>query len=61
MITYKVLQSTTYGEWVKVKADNKENAIKIVDCGNWNDEDIVSSKLIWRETTGDIEEVSDDN
>jgi len=61
MKTYKVLQSTTYGEWVKVKADNKENAIKIVDCGNWNDEDIVSSKLIWRETTGDIEEVSDDN
>jgi hypothetical protein len=59
--TYKVLQSTTYGEWVEVKADNKENAIKIVDYGNWNDEDIVSSKLIWRETTGDVEEIKNDN
>ena len=56
--TYNVLQSTTYGEWVEVKAKNKEDAIKKVDAGDWYDEDIVSSKLIIRETTGDIEEVT---
>ena len=56
--TYNVLQSTTYGEWVEVKAKNKEDAIKKVDSGDWYDEDIVSSKLIIRETTGDVEEVT---
>ena len=55
---YSVLQSTTYGEWVKVKATNEDEAIKKVDVGDYYDDDIISSKLIIRETTGDIEEVS---
>ena len=58
MKTYNVLQSTTYGEWVEVKAKNEEDAIKKVDSGDWYDSDIVSSKLIMRETTGDVEEVT---
>ena len=56
MKSYSVLQSTTYGEWVKVKAKNKDEAIKKVENGDYYDEDIISSKLIIRETTGDIEE-----
>lgn len=56
MKSYSVLQSTTYGEWVKVEAKNKNEAIKKVDIGDYNDEDIISSKLIIRETTGDIKE-----
>tara|TARA_B100000427_G_scaffold329799_1_gene347866 strand:- start:10139 stop:10327 length:189 start_codon:yes stop_codon:yes gene_type:complete len=58
--TYNVLQSASYGQWVKVKANNKEEAIKKVNDGDWTDEDIVSSELVIRETTGDVEEVSDD-
>jgi len=54
--TYNVLQSASYGQWVKVKANNKEEAIKKVNDGDWTDEDIVSSELISRETTGDVEE-----
>jgi len=56
MKSYSVLQSTTYGEWVKVKAKNEDEAIKKVDIGDYNDEDIISSELVIRETTGDIEE-----
>jgi len=55
MKSYLVLQSTTYGEWVKVEAKNEDEAIKKVDSGDYYDEDIVSSKLVIRETTGDIE------
>ena len=60
MKTYKVLQSTTYGEWVEVKAKSEKLAIKKVDDGDWYYKDIVDSKLILRETTGDVEEVSDE-
>jgi len=61
MKSYSVLQSTTYGEWVKVEAKNEDEAIKKVDIGDYNDEDIISSKLIIRETTGDIKEETDAN
>ena len=61
MKTYKVLQSASYGQWVKVKANNKEEAIEKVDVGDWTDEDIVSSELVLRQTTGDVEEVSDEH
>ena len=40
MKTYNVLQSASYGQWVKVKANNKEEAIKKVNDGDWTDEDI---------------------
>ena len=56
MKSYSVLQSTTYGEWVKVKAKDEDEAIKKVENGDYYDEDIISSKLIIRETKGDIEE-----
>ena len=56
MKSYLVLQSTTYGEWVKIKAKDEDEAIKKVENGDYYDEDIISSKLIIRETTGDIEE-----
>ena len=45
----------------EVKANNKEEAIKKVNDGDWTDEDIVSSELVIRETTGDVEEVFDEN
>lgn len=60
MKKYNVLVSSLYGEWVEVKANNEEEAIKKVDNGDWYDEDIQSSKLIDRQTTGDIEEISDE-
>tara|TARA_R100001443_G_scaffold34649_4_gene48392 strand:- start:569 stop:757 length:189 start_codon:yes stop_codon:yes gene_type:complete len=60
MKKYNVLVSSLYGEWVEVKANNEEEALKKVDNGHWYDEDIQSSKLIDRQTTGDIEEVSDE-
>jgi len=60
MKKYNVLVSSLYGEWVEVKANNEEEAIKKVDNGDWYDEDIQSTKLIDRQTTGDIEEVSDE-
>jgi hypothetical protein len=59
MKTFSVLQSATYGELIKVKANNKEEAIKKVDDGNWSDEDIFYSELVIRETTGNVEEVSE--
>ena len=61
MKTYNVLQSASYGQWVKVKANNKEEAIEKVDVGDSTDEDIVSSELVLRQTTGDVEEVSDEH
>jgi|TARA_R100000081_G_C4761949_1_gene140389 hypothetical protein len=60
MKKYNVLVSSLYGEWVEVTANNEEEAIKKVDNGDWYDEDIQSSKLIDRQTTGDIEEISDE-
>jgi len=60
MKKYNVLVSSLYGEWVEVKANNEEEAIKKVDDGDWYDEDIQSSKLIDRQTTGDIEEVTNE-
>lgn len=60
MKKYNVLVSSLYGEWVEVQANNEEEAIKKVDNGDWYDEDIQSSKLIDRQTTGDIEEVTDE-
>jgi hypothetical protein len=56
---YKVLQSALYGEWVEVKANSKKEAEEKVQNGDWTDEDIISSGLIDRETTGDVEEVID--
>lgn len=63
MKTYNVLQSVSYGQWVKVKANNKEEAIKKVDDGDWTDEDIVSStvELVIRETTGDVKEQANED
>lgn len=55
--TYKVLQSVTYGEWVQVQADSKDEAEDKVQNGDWFDEDIIDSEIIIRETTGDVEEM----
>lgn len=55
--TYKVLQSTTYGEWVQVQANSKEEAEDKVQNGDWWDEDVIDSEVILRETTGDVEEI----
>ena len=55
--TYKVLQSVTYGEWVQVEANSKEEAEDKVQNGDWFDEDIIDSEIIIRETTGDVEEI----
>lgn len=55
--TYKVLQSVTYGEWVQVEANSKEEAEDKVQNGDWFDEDIIDSEIIIRETTGDVEEM----
>lgn len=55
--TYLVLQSVTYGEWVRVEADSKDEAEDKVQNGDWWDEDIVDSEVIIRETTGDVKEV----
>jgi hypothetical protein len=57
---YKVLQSALYGEWVEVKANSKKEAEEKVQNGDWTDEDILNSGLINRETTGDVEEVTDE-
>tara|TARA_B100001094_G_scaffold310655_1_gene345474 strand:+ start:484 stop:663 length:180 start_codon:yes stop_codon:yes gene_type:complete len=55
--TYKVLQSVTYGEWVQVQANSKDEAEDKVQNGDWFDEDIIDSEIIIRETTGDVEEI----
>ena len=55
--TYKVLQSVTYGEWVKEEANSKYEAKDKVQNGDWFDEDIIDSEIIMRETTGDVEEM----
>lgn len=55
--TYKVLQSTTYGEWVQVQANSKKEAEDKVQNGDWWDEDVIDSEVILRETTGDVEEI----
>lgn len=60
MKKYNVLISSLYGEWVEVKANNEEEAIEKVDNGYFCDEDIQSSNLVDRQTTGDIEEVTDE-
>ena len=60
MKMYKVLQTTSYGEWVQVKAKNEEEALEKVECGDYDDENVISSKLVFRETTGDIEETNDE-
>lgn len=55
--TYKVLQSVTYGEWVQVQANSKDEAEDKVQNGDWFDEDVIDSEIIIRETTGDVEEL----
>ena len=51
MKTYNVLQSAMYGQWVEVKANNKEEAINIV-----LDNDILGCGILEFE----VEEVSDE-
>ena len=46
MKSYSVLQSTTYGECVKVKAKNEDEAIKKVENGDYYDEDIISTESL---------------
>ena len=53
---YRVLQSATYGEWVEVEADAKEEAKNKVLDGDWTLEDIVDTDLVIREVTGDVVE-----
>ena len=55
---YRVLQSATYGEWVEVEADSKEEAKNKVQDGDWTDENIVDTDLVVREVTGDVEEIN---
>ena len=55
--TYKVLQSVTYGEWVQVQANSKDETEDKVQNGDWFDEDVIDSEIIIRETTGDVEEL----
>ena len=45
MKTYKVLQSVTYGEWVQVEANSKDEAENKVQNGDWFDEDVVDSEI----------------
>ena len=49
---FQVLLSTTYGEWVKVDADNKDEALEKVEAGDW--EEIADSKMVDRTVTGDV-------
>ena len=49
---FEVLLSTTYGEWVKVEADNKDEALEKVEAGDW--EEIADSKMVDRTPTGDV-------
>jgi|GEM_PF-3548204 hypothetical protein len=49
---FQVLLSTTYGEWVKVEADNKDEALEKAEAGDW--EEIADSKMVDREVTGDV-------
>ena len=49
---FEVLLSTTYGEWVKVEADNKDEALEKAEAGDW--EEIADSKMVDREVTGDV-------
>ena len=53
--TYEVLMSTTYGEWVEVEADNKDQAIEKVRDGDW--EKVTDSDVVDRMVTGDWREV----
>ena len=53
---YRVLHSATYGEWVEVEADSKEEAKNKVQDGDWTLEDIVHTDLVIREVTGDVVE-----
>ena len=53
---YRVLQSATYGEWIEVEADSKEEAKNKVQDGDWTLEDIVDTDLVIREVTGDVVE-----
>ena len=58
MKMYKVLQTTSYEEWVQVKAKNEEEAIHKAVCGDYDN--VISSKLVYREKTGDVEETNDE-
>jgi hypothetical protein len=49
---FQVLLSTTYGEWVKVEADNKDEALEKAEAGDW--EEIADSEMVDRTVTGDV-------
>jgi hypothetical protein len=49
---FEVLLSTTYGEWVKVEADNYDEALEKVEAGDW--EEIADSSMVDRTVTGDV-------
>ena len=49
---FEVLLSTTYGEWVKVEADNKDEALEKAEAGDW--EEIADSEIVDRTPTGDV-------
>lgn len=55
--TYKVLQYTTYGEWVQIQANSKNEAEYKVRDGDWCDEDVIGSEVVIRATTGDVLEM----
>jgi hypothetical protein len=53
--TYEVLMSTTYGQWVEVKADNEDQAVEKAGEGEW--EVVVKESMTDRYPTGDVREI----
>jgi|TARA_E500000305_G_C3954842_1_gene204029 hypothetical protein len=56
MKMYNVLQSSLYGELVQVAAKNEEEALRLVENGDYFNRDIIATELVNREITGDVEE-----
>ena len=56
MKMYNVLQSSLYGELVQVAAKNEEEALRLVENGDYFNRNIIATELVNREITGDVEE-----
>ena len=58
MTKYHVLMSESLAKTIVVEADSEDEAMRLVDDGNWYDKDVVKEKVVDRMVV-DSEEVDD--
>ena len=49
---FEVIVTEVLGKVVEVEADREDQALEMVDAGDWDDEQVVRSELVSRQVEG---------